>query len=226
MKKAFCFSLILFLLFNHANSLVSAMSPQQEEFYQAAIVELDVYKTLELLQRSSIDLNEPIEINGRHTTFLHELLQVAIEFYRDRISIDQNMLDDSDILLMGPTRHNSVLANKQMQKNYKKEINFELDYSLYQLFRLFLGFGANVDLSNDLGMSAREVARNFFRLSQGNNPLNFVANFPTINDANYGEYRDRTRHDTVTAIRNRNFGYNVLISVFGIFLYITFYYFI
>lgn len=85
MKKVFHFLLVLFLLFNSTNSLVSAMPPQQEEFYQAAIVELDVCKSLELLQRNSIDLNEPIEVNGRHTTFLHELLQVAIKFHRDRI---------------------------------------------------------------------------------------------------------------------------------------------
>ena len=177
------------------------------------------------MQRSSIDLNEPIEINGRHTTFWHELLQVAIEFYRDRISINQNVSDGSDALLMGSPRHNSILSNKQMQKNYKKEINFELDYSLYQLIRLFLGFGANVDLSTNFAMSSREVARNF-QTSKGNNPLNFIANFPSVNDANYGECRDRTRNDVVTAIRNRNFGYTVLISIFGVFLYIIFYYFI
>lgn len=112
-----------------------------------------------------------------------------------------------------------------MQKNYKKEINSEVDYSLYQLIRLFLGFGANVDLSNNFGMSAREVARNF-QTSQGNNPLTFVANFPTIANENYREYRDRTRNNVVTAIRNRNFGYTVLISIFGVFLYIMFYYFI
>lgn len=178
-----------------------------------------------MLQRNNIDLNEPIEVNGRYTTFLHELLQVAIEFYRDRISINQNISDDSDALLMGPPRHNSILSNKQMQKNYKKEINSELDYSLYQLIRLFLGFGANVDLSNNFGMSTREVARNF-QTSKGNNPLNFIANFPSVNDANYGECRDRIQNDVITAIRNRNFGYTVLISIFGVFLYIMFYYFI
>ncbi len=225
MKKVFRFLLVLFLLFNSTNSLVSAMSPRQKEFYQAAIVELDVHKALELLQRNDIDLNEPIEVNGWSTTFLHKLLQVTIELYRNRISINQNISDDSDALLMGYPRYNSILSNKQMQKNYKKEINFEIDYSLYQLFRLFLGFGANADLSNNFGMSAREVARNF-QTSQGNNPLNFIANFPSVDDANYGEFRERTRNDIVTAIRNRNFSYTVLISIFGVFLYIMFYYFI
>ncbi len=225
MKRLFSIFLALLIFFTGKNLTALAMSPQQEEFYKAAIVELDVCKSLELLQRSSIDLNEPIEINGRHTTFWHELLQVAIALYRDRISINQNVSDDSDALLMGPPRHNSILSNKQMQKNYKKEINFELDYSLYQLLRLFLGFGANVDLPNNLGMSAREVARNF-QTSQGNNPLNFIANFPSVNDANYGECRDRTRNDVVISIKNRNFGYTVLISLFGVFLYIMFYYFI
>ncbi len=161
MKRLFSLFLALLIFFTGKNSITLAMSPQQEEFYKVAIVELDVYKTLELLQRNIIDLNEPIEINGRHTTFWHELLQVTVALYRDRISINQNVSDDSDALLMGPPRHNSILSNKQMQKNYKKEINFELDYSLYQLLRLFLGFGANVDLPNSLGMSAREVARNF-----------------------------------------------------------------
>lgn len=225
MKRLFSLFLALLIFFTGKNSIALAMSPQQEELYQAAIVELNVYKALKLLQKNNIDLNEPIEINGRHTTFLHELLRVSTEFHRDQISIDQNISDDSDALLMGSPRYNSILSNKQMQKNYKKEINFELDYSLYQLFRLFLGFGANVDLSNNIGMSAREVARNF-QTSQGNNPLNFIANFPMLNDANYEEYRDRTRNDVVTAIKNRNFSYTALISLFGIFLYIIFYYFI
>lgn len=221
MKRLFSRFLALLIFFIGKNSTALAMSPQQEELYQAAIVELNVYKALKLLQKNNIDLNEPIEINGRHTTFLHELLRVATEFHRDQISIDQNISDDSDALLMGSPRYNSILSNKQMQKNYKKEINFELDYSLYQLFRLFLGFGANVDLSNNTGMSAREVARNF-QTSKGNNPLNFIANFPAVNDANYGECRDRTQNDVITAIRNRNFGYTVLISLFGVFLYIVF----
>ncbi len=217
MKQLFIYFTILIILFN-INSSTLAMSPQQEEFYKAAIVELDVYKALELLQRNNIDLNEPIEANGRQTTFLHELLQVATEFYSSRADTSQdtvdNLYNDSSSLLFDPI--------DQMQNN----VFIDLGYSIYQLLRLFLGFGANVDLvSNYFGMSAREVARNF-QTSQGNNPLTFVANFPTIANENYREYRDRTRNNVVTAIRNRNFGSTVLISIFGVFLYIIFYYFI
>ncbi len=83
MKRLFSFFLTILLFFTGKNSSALAMSSQQEEFYQAAIVELDVCKSLELLQRNSKDLNEPIEINGRNITFLHELLQVAVELFRD-----------------------------------------------------------------------------------------------------------------------------------------------
>ena len=73
-------------------------------------------------------------------------------------------------------------------------------------------------------MSVRELARNF-QTSQGNNPLNFIVNSPTINDVNYREYQARTRNDVVTTIRNINFGYTMLISILGVFLYVIFYYF-
>ena len=71
MKRLFSFFMILLILFNSTNSLAVAMSPQQQELYQAAIVELNPDKALELLQRNNINLNEYIEVNGRQTTFLH-----------------------------------------------------------------------------------------------------------------------------------------------------------
>lgn len=74
-------------------------------------------------------------------------------------------------------------------------------------------------------MSAKEVARNF-QINQENNYLNFIMSSPPITDANYEEYRNRARNDVVTTIRNRNFGYIVPTSIFGVFLYIIFYYFI
>lgn len=61
--------MILLISFNSTNLLAVAMSPQQQELYQAAIVELNPDKSLELLQRNNINLNEYIEVNDRQTTF-------------------------------------------------------------------------------------------------------------------------------------------------------------
>ena len=141
MKRLFSFFMIL-LIFNSTNSLAVAMSPQQQELYQAAIVELNPDKALELLQRNNINLNEYIEVNGRQTTFLHELLQLACDFHRFKTGDNKNITDDLDINLfsspIGVQGDNSNCLNqKQIQERYKREINFDLDYSLYQMFRLF-----------------------------------------------------------------------------------------
>lgn len=53
------------------------MTPLQKYLYQIAVVELDVDKTLLFLQQENLDLNIPIDVNGRMTTFLHELIRSA-----------------------------------------------------------------------------------------------------------------------------------------------------
>ena len=80
MKKLISLLTLLSLLINNVSLHTIAMSPEQQALYQAAIVELDVSKTLNLLQQNNIDLNEHIYVHGKQTTFLHELFRILKSF--------------------------------------------------------------------------------------------------------------------------------------------------
>ena len=69
-------------------------------------------------------------------------MQLACDFHRFKTGDNKNITDDLDINLfsspIGVQGDNSNCLNqKQIQERYKREINFDLDYSLYQMFRLF-----------------------------------------------------------------------------------------
>lgn len=181
------------------------MSPEQQALYQAAIVELDVSKALNLLQQNNIDLNEHIYVHGSQTTFLHELFRITKEFFSCSphidIKFDDNLYNENFFLAGTSMEPFSNPSYRQSYNDYEKELRSDLQLSLRHLCFLFLGFGANVDLKDSYGTSVRELAMQS-QENQGTHPFSdIITNCPLANNKNYENYKESARKTVIEAIK-------------------------
>lgn len=224
MKKIISSFIILSLIINFNVSCLVAMSPQQQALYQAAIVELDTCSALTLLQKNNINLNEPIEVDGKKTTFLHELFKVAIDFYNFKLSDGQKSQSDNNPSFFTPLiDYSSGLYQQQSYDDYKNDILFDSIYSIHQLFRLFLGFGANVDLRDYSGISVRELI-DIAQIRQEDKLLaDLIIGCPSIEDPNYKNYKDRSKNYIVSEIKCKKLSLTLLLSILLLFSTLLFF---
>ena len=205
MKKLVSLLTILTLLINNVSLHTIAMSPERQALYQAAIVELDVSKALNLLQQNNIDLNEHIYVHGKQTTFLHELFRITKEFFSCSphidIKFDDNLYNENFFLAGTSMDPISSLNYRQSYNDYEKELLSDLQLSLRHLCFLFLGFGANVDLKDSSETSVRELAMQS-QENQGTHPFSdIITNCPLANNKNYENYKERARKTVIEAIK-------------------------
>ena len=205
MKKLISLLTLLSLLINNVSLHTIAMSPEQQALYQAAIVELDVSKTLNLLQQNNIDLNEHIYVHGKQTTFLHELFRITKEFFSCSphidIKLEDNLYNENLFLTENSIDPILSLSYQQFYNDHEKGLLSNFELSLRQMCFLFLGFGANVDLKDSSETSVRELALQS-QETQGPHPFSdIITNCPLANNKNYENYKESARKTVIEAIK-------------------------
>lgn len=199
-KLIVCVS-VLCLIFSSMSSLIfGAMSSDQLALYDAAIKRQNVEETLMLLEKGTIDLNKKfLNLEGKETTFLHELSRVAIKELRPdwkiqnkgEVPSSETVLNQGMMLYQGvqeyqgskgraPSIRRSSISKKiakvilissipvirykvvptvvkcVKQRTSVKE-NVKFSHNILMLIKLFVGYGADLDLDDDSGMSARDL---------------------------------------------------------------------
>ncbi len=200
MRKLIClFVVIFFLSSNLKTACIYAMTPLQKYLYQIAVVELDVDKTLLFLQQENLDLNIPIDVNGRMTTFLHELIRSA----------------ETNTLMAVQVNETSDYAYEHYIYEIGTETNpvYYSSRALQLMIRLFLSYGADVDISDFSGLSVREAVGNGFAELDNSFLSSFIVNFPLSNSHNYQRFKEQLKNSVLTEIKIIKCSYFILLII-------------
>lgn len=175
------------------------MTPLQKYLYQIAVVELDVDKTLLFLQKENLDLNIPIEVNGRMTTFLHELIRAA----------EANALMAVQVNETSDYAYEHYIYGSDLENNSV----YYSSRALQLMIRLFLSYGADVDISDFSGLSVREAVGNGFAELDNSFLSNFIVNFPLSNSHNYQRFKEQLKNSVLTEIKIIKCSYFILLII-------------
>ena len=185
MKKLISFFLIILLTIDILSFITFAMSQKQQDFYQAAIVDLNVNKVLRLLQQGEIDLNDMIEIDGEKTTFLHEIFRELNLLIGLKKKNKDEFSNEEPFLIPDNIGTNQSLNYEKLYKEYENNMINDSTNSAMQILQLFLGFGANVDFKDSTGISVRDLVKSSYLIQEADPIFNLINNFPSSENSEY-----------------------------------------
>ena len=185
MKKVVSFFVIILLSIDSLRFITFAMSQKQQDFYQAAIVDLNVNKVLILLQQDEIDLNDMIEIDGEKTTFLHEIFRELNLLIGLKKKNKDEFSNEEPFLIPDNIGTNQSLNYEKLYKEYENNMINDSTNSAMQILQLFLGFGANVDFKDSTGISVRDLVKSSYLIQEADPIFNLINNFPSSENSEY-----------------------------------------
>ena len=185
MKKLISFFLIILLTIDILSFITFAMSQKQQDFYQAAIVDLNVNKVLRLLQQGEIDLNDMIEIDDEKTTFLHEIFRELNLLIGLKKKNKDEFSNEEPFLIPDNIGTNQSLNYEKLYKEYENNMINDSTNSAMQILQLFLGFGANVDFKDSTGISVRDLVKSSYLIQEADPIFNLINNFPSSENSEY-----------------------------------------
>lgn len=85
--------------------------------------------------------------------------------------------------------------------------------ALQLMIRLFLSYGADVDISDSSGLSVRETVGNGFAELDNSFLSSFIVNFPLSNSHNYQRFKEQLKNSVLTEIKIIKYSYFILLII-------------